>query len=101
MILEFFGCSLYKEEYSDGSHSGVKWSCPNIHDLKTILDKVDLHRVLDQVCDKRLMPLSHLSVIQLKDDECSKLNLSTKGLKADLVERLQEELGKEAKVFSK
>ena len=26
--------SLYKEKHSDGTQSGVKWTCPNIHDLK-------------------------------------------------------------------
>ena len=72
--------TLYKEEYSDGTHSSVKWSCPNIHDLKNILDKVNLDNILESVCDKRLSSLSDLPLIQLKD-ECDKLKISKKGKK--------------------
>lgn len=71
---------LYKEERTDGSHSAVKWTCPNIHDLKNILDNVQIDRILTNVCDKRLSKLSELQVTQLRD-ECSKLKLSPKGRK--------------------
>ena len=76
--------SLYKEERNDGSQSSVKWTCPNIHDLADILAKVEVDRILDNVCDKRLTNISQLPVVQLRD-ECAKLNLSKLGKKVKAV----------------
>ena len=76
---EYFS-RLYQEERVDGSTSSVKWMCPNIHDLKNILEKVEVDKILETVCDKHLTTLSEIPVIQLRD-ECEKLNLSKKGLK--------------------
>ena len=84
-LCEYLHFSLYKEEYSDGTHSAVKWKCPNIHDLKNILDKIDLAKILGNVCDKRLTSLGELSVVQLRD-ECEKLNISKKGKKVCAVQ---------------
>ena len=72
--------SLYKEELSDGSHSGVKWKCPNIHDLVNILEKLKLDLILENVIDKRLTKLDNLSVTQLRE-ECACRNLEKKGKK--------------------
>ena len=72
--------SLYREEQNDGSQSEVKWSCPNIHDLKNILDKVDVRKIINPVCDKRLTAISQIPVVQLRD-ECEKLKLSKHGKK--------------------
>ena len=74
---------LYKEERIDGSNSGVKWTCPNIHDLRNILKKVQIDKILMNVCDKRLTNISELPVVQLKD-ECVKLNLSNKRKKVHI-----------------
>ena len=71
---------LYKEEKVDGSSSGVKWSCPNIHDLFNILRSVQVDLILQSVFDKRLVKLENLSVLQLKD-ECSTRNLEKTGKK--------------------
>ena len=54
--------------------------CPNIHDLKNILEKIEIDSILETVWDKRLTSLAELPVIQLRD-ECDKLNLSKKGKK--------------------
>ena len=77
--LTFFP-SLYKEEKIDGTNSGVKWSCPNIHDLMTILDKVQVDLILENVFDKRLSKLEQLSVLQLRE-ECQQNNLDRCGNK--------------------
>ena len=82
--LLIFDCRLYKEERNDGSKSSVKWTCPNIHDLTTILEKVEVDKILDNVCDKRLSDVSQLPVVQLRD-ECAKLNLSKIGRKVILM----------------
>ena len=58
----------------------MKWNCPNIHDLKAILDTVEIDKIIGNICDKRLSPLSDLQVVQLRD-ECEKLNISKKGKK--------------------
>ena len=71
---------LYKEERIDGNNSGVKWSCPNIHDLMTILDKIKVDLILDNVFDKRLSKLEKLSVVQLRE-ECQSNNLDKSGNK--------------------
>ena len=71
---------LYKEEKIDGTNSGVKWSCPNIHDLMTILDKIQVDLILENVFDKRLSKLENLSVVQLRE-ECQLKNLERKGNK--------------------
>ena len=72
--------SLYKEERIDGSNSGVKWTCPNIHDLMSILEKVKVDLILENVFDKCLTKLENLSVLQLRE-ECAILNLNNKGKK--------------------
>ena len=72
--------SLYKEERLDGSNTGVKWKCPNIHDLVNILKKLKLELILDNLFDKRMSKLEDLSVIQLHE-ECECLNLDKKGKK--------------------
>ena len=79
MIIYTCTSRLYKEEYSDGTHSAVKWNC---HDLKNILDNVDVEKILENVCDKRLSCLSELQVVQLRD-ECEKLNLCKTGKKVN------------------
>ena len=81
--------SLYKEERCDGSKSSVKWTCPNIHDLKNILEKLDLDKILNRVCNKRLANLNELGVVQLRD-ECAKLNLSKKGKKVNTIVYVKE-----------
>ena len=75
-----FNFRLYKEQKIDGSNSGVKWSCPNIHDLMTILDKIQIDLILENVFDKRLSKLEKLSVVQLCD-ECQSRNLDKNGSK--------------------
>ena len=82
----FYFCSLYKEEKIDGAHSGVKWTCPNIHDLQNILEKIQIDKILQTVFDKRLMKIEDIPSVQLKE-ECSLRNLSTKGKKV-LIRRL-------------
>ena len=79
-----FWYSLYKEEKIDGTNSGVKWSCPNIHDLVTILEKLKIELILDNVFDKRLSKLEDLSVAQLKE-ECQSNNLEKRGTKVENV----------------
>ena len=91
-------CSLYKQEKIDGSNSGVKWSCPNIHDLMTILEKIPVDNILENVFDKRLSSLDKLSIVQLRE-ECQNNNLQTTGSKMVLVKRLQMVLGQDAKVI--
>ena len=71
---------LYKEEKIDGTNSGVKWTCPNIHDLVTILDKLQIELILDNVFDKRLSKLEAISVVQLRE-ECQQRNLNKSGSK--------------------
>ena len=73
---------LYKQEKIDGTNSGVKWSSPNIHYLMTILEKVKVKLILDNVFDKRLSKLEHLSVAQLRE-ECQSRNLERQGNKVD------------------
>ena len=58
----------------------MKWSCPNIHDLMTILEKLKLELILDTVFDKRLSTLEKLSVAQLRE-ECQVKNLDRSGNK--------------------
>ena len=86
-----FTFSLYKEQYSDGSNSAIKWSCPNIHDLKDILEKVQIDKILHSICDKRLTSLKDLPVVQLRD-ECEKLNLSKKGRKVVTIELMSGQI---------
>ena len=71
---------LYREEKIDGSNTGVKWSCPNIHDLMNILQKIQVDLILENVFDKRLSKLDQLSVVQLRE-ECQSRNLSRNGSK--------------------
>ena len=71
---------LYKQEQIDGSTNGVKWSCPNIHDLMHILECIKIDKILDRVFDKRLSKLDKLCVTQLRE-ECEMLNLEKKGKK--------------------
>ena len=75
--------SLYREERLDGSNSGVKWTCPNIHDLMNILEKVKVDLILDTVFNKRLSKLEDLSVVQLRE-ECAILNIDKKGKRVRL-----------------
>ena len=89
--------SMYREEKADGSKSGVKWTCPNIHDLVRILDKVKVDLILENVFDKRLTNLEKLTVTQLRE-ECFSHNLDKKGTKIDLVRRLKVILGEDAQV---
>ena len=73
--IHMFIGSLYKEQTIDGSNTGVKWSCPNIHDLMTILDKIQLELILDNVFDKRISKLEQLSVVQLREEcQCNNPN---------------------------
>ena len=81
--LHFVFCSLYREERSDGSSSGVKWSAPNIHDLMKILNKIKVDLILDNVLDKRLTKIEKLPVVQLRE-ECVGLNLHKTGKKVIL-----------------
>ena len=76
----------------------MKWSSPNIHDLITILEKIKLDEILENVFDKRLSPLEKLSVLQLRE-ECLFNNLDKSGTKAVLVQHLQMVLGQDTKVF--
>ena len=78
-MLPFFN-RLYQEEHTDGSNSSVKWSCPNIHDLMTILQNIKVELILDNVIDKRLAKLEELSVVQLRE-ECTIRNMSKNGKK--------------------
>ena len=94
----FIFLSLYQEERTDCSHSAVKWASPNIHDLKNILEKVEIHKILHTVCDKRLSAVDKLPMTQLRD-ECVKLQLNAKGKKCELVDRLKNCLGHDAKVI--
>ena len=50
----------------DGSNSAVKWSCPNIHDVTNIFDKIQVDEILDPVVDKRLSNIEDLTVLQLR-----------------------------------
>ena len=79
-----FHIRLYKEERIDGSNSGVKWSCPNIHDLMNILRKLEIDQILDDVVDKRLSRLEDLLAVQLHE-ECVCHNLDKKGKKVALL----------------
>ena len=78
--LSFCLLSLYKEQKIDGTNSGVKWSCPNIHDLMTILDKIKVDCILDSIFDKRLTKVEQLPIAQLRE-ECQCLNLDKNGNK--------------------
>ena len=80
LIVMFLIQRMFKEEKSDGTSAGVKWNCPNIHDLMRILEKVKVDLILDNVFDKRLSKVEDLSVTQLCD-ECGQLNLERKGKK--------------------
>ena len=71
---------MYKEEKIDGSNTGVKWSCPNIHDLIDILENVKVDLILDNVFDKRLSRIEDLSIVQLRD-QCASMNLPKTGKK--------------------
>ena len=75
----------------------MKWSCPNIHDLVNILEKVKVELILDNVFDKRLSKLDDITLVQLRE-ECAILNLDKKGRKADLISHLQMVLGEDAQV---
>ena len=74
---------LYQEEQMDGSSSGVKWRCPNIHDLMEILKKLQIELILDNVFDKRMSKVEDLSVVQLRE-ECVGLSLDKKGKKVNI-----------------
>ena len=37
LMFTYYAQVYTKEERIDGSNSGLKWSCPNIHDLMNIL----------------------------------------------------------------
>ena len=74
---------LYKEERIDGSNSGLKWSCPNIHDLMNILKHIKVDMILDTVVDKRLSCLKDLTVVQLRE-ECIQRDLDKSGKKVFL-----------------
>ena len=76
----FLYFSLYKEERIDGSHSGLKWSCPNIHDLMKILQHIKIDLILERVVDKHLSLLKNLSVVQLRE-ECLQRQLDKSGKK--------------------
>ena len=52
----------------------------NIHDLKNILDRVELDNILSNLCDKRLSAIKELTVVQLRE-ECLNMNLCKKGKK--------------------
>ena len=71
---------LYREERNDGTQSSVKWSCPNIHNLTHILQRIEVDKILDNSCDKRLSKISDLTVVQLRE-ECAMLNLDKTGNK--------------------
>ena len=79
------------------TNTGVKWSCPNIHDLMDILTNVKVDLILDNVFDKRLRKLEKLSVVQLRE-ECSILNLNRYGSKVQLIKRIQMVVGDDAQV---
>ena len=75
-----FGCSLYREESSDGKQSAVKWTCPHIHDLTNILYKIKVDEIMENSFDKRLSNIADLTVVQLRE-ECAMLNLKKTGNK--------------------
>ena len=83
--------SLYQEERLDGSHTGVKWRCPNIHDLVNILKKIRIELILDNVFDKRMTKLEDLSFVQLRE-ECDCLNLDKKGKKVHNFDLFMDEI---------
>ena len=87
ILRNFSKFSLYKEEKIDGTNSGVKWSCPSIHDLMNILKNLKLKLILEDVFDKRLTKLEDLPMIQLKD-ECTSRNLQKSGRKVLLLKTL-------------
>ena len=64
----------------------------------TILEKIKLDEILENVFDKRLSPLEKLSVLQLREEYLFN-NLDKSGTKAVLVQHLQMVLGQDAKVF--
>ena len=58
---------ILKKELME-TDSAVKWSCPNIHDLINILDRIKLQNILDEECDRRLSDIHHLNVVQLREE---------------------------------
>ena len=98
-ILKHLIFRLYTQERIDGTQSSVKWTCPNIHDLINILERIKIANIVDEEFDKRLTRIQDLTVVQLRE-ECALRNLSTKGLETDLCSRISEILGPNAKVLS-
>ncbi len=74
----------------------ISWS--NLGDeLEVIINKTQLHNILEDREDRHLSSVDSLSVAQLKD-ELTTRGLPAKGKKAALVARLKEALGPNTKV---